>query len=246
MRCPLTPFTFDVLTLFPDMITQAVSYSILGRAIAAGIISVRVHDIRDHTFDRHRTVDDEPYGGGAGMVMKVEPVVRCIRAVRSLAPTSPVVLMSASGRLFTQADARRYAQGPGLILVCGHYEGVDERVAMYYVDEETSLGDFVLSGGEIPALAIVDAVSRLVPGVLGNRASLVEESHEDGLLEYPQFTRPAVFEGHAVPEVRLSGKHAEVARWRREAAREKTRRMRPDLPCPPEERPLQLGRPRDE
>jgi tRNA (guanine37-N1)-methyltransferase len=237
------PFVFEVLTLFPEMVRQAVSHSILGRAVASGAIAVRVRDIRDHTTDRHRTADDVPYGGGAGMVMKVEPVAKCIREARLGAPGAPVVLMSASGRLFSQADARRYAAGTGLVLVCGHYEGVDERVAEHYVDEEVAIGDYVLSGGEVPALAVLDAVARLLPGVVGNRGSLLEESHEGGMLEYPQYTRPAEFQGRAVPEVLLSGNHGEVARWRKAAARAKTGRNRPDLAAhlPPEPEPKRKG-----
>lgn len=246
-------YVFHVLTLFPDLIRQAVSHSVLGRAIRDGVIEVRVHDIRDFTSDRHRTADDEPYGGGPGMVMKVEPVARCLRRVRAeAAPGTPAFLMSASGVLFHQAMARSLARQPGLILVCGHYEGVDERVAEHYVDGEVSIGDYVLSGGELPALVVLDAVARLIPGVVGNRDSLMEESHEDGLVEYPQYTRPAEFEGHRVPEVLLSGNHAEIRTFRRNQALAKTRRNRPDLaarlwhetreegPHPP-----RLGRPPD-
>lgn len=252
---PLRPaFQVRVLTLFPQMIEEAASHSILGRGIAAGAVALEAQDIRDQTTDRHRTADDVPYGGGPGMVMKPEPLVRSIQVARAACPGAPVLLMSASGRLFSQAMARSLAEGPGLILVCGHYEGVDERVAAHYCDGEVCIGDYVLSGGEPAALVVVDAVSRLVPGVLGNRASLSEESHERGLLEYPQYTRPPEFEGHAVPDVLLSGNHAEIARWRKQEALAKTRRMRPDLAAalPPEptvERrrsepaPFRLGRP---
>ena len=224
------PYPFVVLTLFPDMIRQAVGHSIVARGAAAGLLSVAAIDIRAFATDRHRTVDDVPYGGGAGMVMKPGPVADAIRAARAQAPDARVVLMSASGRPFGQAVAREYAALPGgLILVCGHYEGVDERIAAHYVDDELCVGDFVLSGGELAALAVLDATARLLPGVLGNAGSLAEESHESGLLEYPQYTRPAEFEGHRVPEVLLSGNHAEVARFRQEQAVAKTRRMRPDL-----------------
>lgn len=248
-----TPYVFHVLTLFPEMIRQAVGHSVLGRAVKAGLLEVRVYDIREHTSDRHRTADDEPYGGGPGMVMKVEPVARCLaRARAEAAPGTRALLMSASGVLFHQAMARALAREPGLILVCGHYEGVDERVARHYVDGEVSIGDYVLSGGEVPALVVLDAVARLIPGVVGNRDSLAEESHEEGLVEYPQYTRPAEFEGHRVPEVLLSGNHAEIRRFRREQALDKTRRNRPDLvarlsPEPAQERsrPLRLGRPLD-
>ena len=251
-----TAFVFHVLTLFPDLVRAAVSASILARGIAAGAIAVRVHDIREHTTDRHKTADDVPYGGGPGMVMKPEPVVRCLRAARAEAPQATTVLMSASGRSFDQATARRYGAGAGLILVCGHYEGVDERVANHFVDEELSIGDYVLSGGELPALVVLDSVARLLPRVVGNRSSLLEESHDTPLLEYPQYTRPADFEGHAVPDVLLSGNHAEVAKWRAAMAREKTQRNRPDLflklpPEPASKRrapptPKRLGRPPDE
>lgn len=248
------PYPFVVLTLFPDMIRQAVGHSIVARAAAADLLSVRAIDIRDFATDRHRTVDDVPYGGGAGMVMKPEPLAAAIRAARAEAPGARVVLMSASGRPFGQAVAREFATLPdGVILVCGHYEGVDERIARHFVDDEVCIGDFVLSGGELAALAVLDATARLLPGVLGNAGSLAEESHEEGLLEYPQYTRPAEFEGHRVPDVLLSGHHAEVARFRREQALAKTRRMRPDLAARvvevPEPRPargkapLRLGRP---
>lgn len=253
------PYPIHVLTLFPEMIRQAVGHSVLGRGQAAGAFSVTAWDIRDFTTDRHRTADDVPYGGGAGMVMKPEPVARCLAAAREKAPGAIAVLLSASGRSFDQATARRFADhARGLILVCGHYEGVDERIAAHYVDEEVCIGDFVLSGGELAALIVLDATARLLPGVLGNRASLSDESHEAGLLEYPQYTRPPVFEGHEVPAILLSGNHAEVARWRREQALQKTRRMRPDIGArvievvvekgrkrAAEAGPRPLGRPRD-
>lgn len=225
-----SPYVFHVLTLFPEMVRQATAYSLLGRAIQAGLCEVRVYDIRDHTHDRHRTVDDEPYGGGPGMVMKVEPVVGCLAKARAEAALGTrAFLMSASGVLFNQAMARSLAADPGVILVCGHYEGVDERVAAHYVDGEVCIGDYVLSGGEVAALVVVETVARLIPGVVGNRESLTEESHEEGLVEYPQYTRPAEFEGHRVPEILLSGNHAEIRRFRREQALAKTRRNRPDL-----------------
>jgi len=253
------PYPFTVLTLFPDMVRQAVGHSIVARGIAAGRIEVRVSDIRDFTTDRHRTADDVPYGGGPGMVMKPDPLARAIRDAREEQPGARVVLMSASGRPFDQATARRWADQPGgLVLVCGHYEGVDERIAEHFADDEVTIGDYVLSGGELPALVVLDAVARLVPGVVGNVASIADESHEGGLVEYPQYTRPPVFEGHAVPDVLLSGNHAEVARYRRDAALAKTRRVRPDLAArvvevvvdkrrpkaPPT--PPRLGRPRPE
>jgi len=242
------PYPITVLTLFPEMILQAVSHSIIGRAIGNEILDIKVLDIRDFATDKHKTVDDEPYGGGAGMVMKVDVVVAAIREAKKASQGAKVVLMSASGRPFNQAVAKRYASHlGGIILVCGHYEGVDERVAAHYVDEEVSVGDFVLSGGEIPALAILDATARLLPGVLGNAESLDVESHENGLLESPQYTRPQVFEGHEVPAVLLSGNHKEIELFRTKEAIEKTRRMRPDikLQLEPEPPPMQLGRPRE-
>lgn len=242
------PYPITVLTLFPEMILQAVSHSIIGRAIGNELLDIKVLDIRDFATDKHKTVDDEPYGGGAGMVMKVDVVVAAIREAKKASQGAKVVLMSASGRPFNQAVAKRYASHlGGLILVCGHYEGVDERVAAHYVDEEVSVGDFVLSGGEIPALAILDATARLLPGVLGNAESLDVESYENGLLESPQYTRPQVFEGHEVPAVLLSGNHKEIELFRTKEAIEKTKRMRPDikLQLEPEPPPMQLGRPRE-
>lgn len=221
---------FDVLALHPDMVRGPLGGSILGRAIAAGAIELRVHDIRDHGLGRHRSVDDAPYGGGAGMVMRVDVVAAALDAVRAAGGVdgARVVLLSASGQRFDQRVAERYARLPGLILVCGHYEGVDARVEGL-VDEELSLGDFVLTGGEVAAVAVVDAVARLVPGVLGNAASPADESFTAGLLEYPQYTRPRMFRGVEVPEVLVSGHHAKVAAWRKDQARRRTRARRPDL-----------------
>lgn len=224
-------FTFDVLTIFPDMVSHAVRYSLLGKAIESGIIEVRVHNIRDFASDKHKSVDDEPYGGGPGMVMMVAPIVSCLRHVRKVAGEGKkAYLLSASGKPFSQRMAREIAQNEkGLILVCGHYEGVDERVAQHYVDGEICVGDYVLGGGEVAALVVIEAVSRLLPGVVGNYASTHRESFEDDLLDYPQYTRPRVFEGHAVPDVLISGNHAEIERFRRQMAIEKTKRNRPDL-----------------
>jgi tRNA (guanine37-N1)-methyltransferase len=218
----------DVLTIFPGIFESPLRESLLGRAIDAGVLDVRVHDIRDHTSDRHRQVDDESYGGGPGMVMKPEPV---FAAVESLgAGTKRVLLLSPAGRRLDQDLVRELATEPWLVLIAGRYEGVDERVALGLPAEEVSIGDYVLSGGEVPALVVLEAVTRLVPGVIGR-----EESHErdsfghDGLLDHPHYTRPATFRGMAVPEVLLSGNHAEIERWRRQAAADKTRRNRPDL-----------------
>ncbi len=217
---------FDVLTLFPDMVRAPLTTSMLGRGIAAGAIEVGIHDIRAHGLGRHRTVDDAPYGGGPGLVMRVDVAAAAIHAVRR--PDARVLWLTAAGRRFDQALAREYAALPHLVLLCGHYEGVDERIASV-VDEEVSIGDFVLTGGEIAAMAIVDAVARLVPGVLGNDASPTEESFSHGLLEYPQYTRPALWNGLAVPDVLVSGHHDKVARWRSQESEHRTRQRRPDL-----------------
>jgi tRNA (guanine37-N1)-methyltransferase len=217
----------DVITLFPEIFDSPLKASLLGRAIEKGLIEVAVHDLRDHGIGRHRTVDDVPYGGGAGMVLRPEPIFAAVEAVRS--PSSHVVLLSAKGARLDHAGVARLAGHDHMILICGRYEGVDERVAEHLADEELSVGDFVLAGGEVAALVVIEAVSRLLPGVMGNEASLDYESHSSGLLEHPHYTRPAVFEGHAVPEVLLSGNHGEVGRWRREEAERTTRERRPDL-----------------
>ncbi len=231
---------FDVLTLFPDMVRGPLEHSILGRALAAGRLEVGVHDIRAHGIGRHRVVDDTPYGGGSGMVMRVDVLDAAIAAVRR--PDSRVVLMDPAGARFDQAAARRLAAVPHLVLVCGHYEGVDGRVREHLVDEALSIGDYVLTGGELAALVVLDAVARLVPGVLGNPDSLAEESFsgdDPRLLEAPCYTRPATWRGWSVPEVLLSGHHARIAAWRRERALALTRRVRPDRlagpPAPAEE-----------
>ncbi len=217
----------DALTIFPGIFESPLRESLLGKAIEAGILDVRVHDIRDFTTDRHRQVDDEPYGGGPGMVMKPEPV---FAAVESLGEgPRRVILLSPAGRRLDQALARELAKEPWLVLISGRYEGVDERVVEGLPAEEISIGDYVLSGGEIPALVLLEAVTRLVPGVVGSEESLERESFEEGTLDHPHYTRPSEFRGMRVPDVLLSGNHAEVERWRREAALEKTRRNRPDL-----------------
>jgi tRNA (guanine37-N1)-methyltransferase len=222
----------DVFTIFPAIFEGPLRASLLGKAIEARLIEVNVHDLRDHATDRHRQVDDEPYGGGPGMVMKPEPV---FRAVESLGEgTRRVILLSPAGRRLDQRLVRELAAEPWLVLVCGRYEGVDERVVEGLPAEEISIGDYVLSGGELPALVVLEAVSRLVPGVVGKEESLRQESFEDGLLDHPHYTRPAELRGMPVPEILLSGDHARIAEWRRRAAGEKTRRNRPDL-LPPEE-----------
>jgi tRNA (guanine37-N1)-methyltransferase len=218
----------DVLTLFPGIFESPIRESLLGKAIEAGILDVRVHDIREHATDRHRQVDDVSYGGGPGMVMKPEPVFAAVEALGEGAKR--LLLLSPAGRRLDQPLVRDLSREPWLVLICGRYEGVDERVAVGLPAEELSIGDYVLSGGEIPALVVLEAVARLVPGVIGK-----EESHErdsfgpEGMLDHPHYTRPPEFRGLAVPEVLRSGNHAEIARWRREAALQKTRRNRPDL-----------------
>jgi tRNA (guanine37-N1)-methyltransferase len=216
----------DILTLFPRMFEGPLSESILKRAGDAGLVEIRIHDIRQQATDRHRVVDDTPYGGGAGMVMKAEPVAKAIRAVRT--PGARVVLLSAQGPLFDQAAARRLAAAPHLVLVAGHYEGLDERVIESDVDEELSIGDYVLTGGELPAMVVADAVVRLIPGVI-EATSLERESHTGGLLEGPQYTRPVEHEGRRVPPVLLSGDHPAIEKWRRAEAIRRTAERRPDL-----------------
>jgi tRNA (guanine37-N1)-methyltransferase len=218
----------DVFTIFPEILEGPLRASLLGKAIESGVVDVRVHDLRAFATDRHRQVDDESYGGGPGMVMKPEPV---FAAVESLgAGGMRVVLLSPAGRRLDQALVRELATEPRLVLIAGRYEGLDERIVEGLPAQEVSIGDYVLSGGELPALVVIEAVTRLLPGVIGR-----EESHErdsfgvDGLLDHPHYTRPAEFRGMAVPDVLLSGNHAKIQRWRREAAREKTRRNRPDL-----------------
>ncbi|MDG1479672.1 MAG: tRNA (guanosine(37)-N1)-methyltransferase TrmD [Myxococcota bacterium] len=218
---------FDILTLHPEMCSGPMGLSILGRARAAALIEIGIKDIRDHGHGRHRTVDDAPYGGGSGMVMRVDVVDAAIASVRQ--PGSHVVLMDAAGARFDQAAARRLAQHPHLVLVCGHYEGIDGRVREHLVDEALCIGDYVLTGGELPAMVIVDAVARMIPGVLGNPESAIEESFSSGRLEYPPFTRPREHRGWSVPEVLLSGHHSNIEKWRAEMGEQLTRQVRPDL-----------------
>lgn len=220
---------FEVLTLFPAMVRGYVSESILGKAQEKGLLEIRVTDIREFAEGRHKVCDDAPYGGGAGMVMKPEPLVAAIEAARARLPGAKVILMSPRGATFSQPMARELALQPdGLILVCGRYEGIDERV-LKYIDAELSIGDYVLTGGELAAMVIIDAVGRLHPGVVGNETSTASESFEEGVLEYPQYTRPPVFRGDAVPAVLQSGDHARIARWRRWKALKLTEQRRPDL-----------------
>ena len=222
----------DVLTIFPDMLRSPLEHSILKRAQAAGLLDVRLVDIRDFTTDRHRTVDDTPYGGGAGMVMKPEPIFRAVEALAASSDTpgtARIVLMTPQGEPFTQAHARELALEEHLVLLCGRYEGVDERVREHLVTDELSIGDYVLTGGELPALVVLDAVARLIPGVLGAEESPQQDSFTDDLLEYPHYTRPADFRGWTIPDVLLSGHHEEVDRWRRRQSLLRTLVRRPDL-----------------
>ena len=216
----------DVFTIFPDVVDRFLGGSLIGRARRDGVLDVRVHDLRMATTDVHRSVDDAPFGGGAGMVLAPEPV---FAAVEQVGPPRPLYLLAPGGRVFTQTVARELADRPGFSLLCGRYEGVDERIAEHLVDGELSIGDVVLAGGEVAGLVVIEAVARLVPGVMGNEASATEESFSNGLLEYPQYTRPATFRGWAVPDVLRSGDHARVARWRRAAALVRTLERRPDL-----------------
>lgn len=219
---------FDVLTLFPEMLRAPLNESILGKAQGAGLFEVGIHSLRDWAEGRHQVTDDTPCGGGDGMVMKVEPIARALRELRGRTPGARVLLMSPQGQPFRQADAARLSRESGLIFVCGRYEGFDERVRAL-VDEELSLGDFILTGGEPAALTMIDAVARLLPGVLGAPGSAEHDSFSDGLLEYPQYTRPVEFEGMRVPDVLLSGNHRAVAAWRRREQLRRTLLRRPDL-----------------
>ena len=220
---------FHILTLFPEMVMGGLNTSITGRAIDKGLISVEAVNIRDYSKDKHHHVDDAPYGGGAGMVLKPEPMVAAIRMAKQQLPAARVIAMCPGGRTLKQEIVEEYAgSGQDLILVCGHYEGFDERI-FNWVDEKLSIGDYVLTGGELPALIVMDAVARFIPGVLGKMVSAVEDSFSTGLLEYPQYTRPVEFEGLAVPEVLRNGNHALINRWRRKEALKATYLRRPDL-----------------
>ena len=222
---------FHIVTIFPDFFDGPFRHGVVSRAAESGIVSIQIYDLRDWTTDRHRTVDDRPFGGGEGMLLKPEPIFKAVESIwPERSERQRIVLLSASGKRFDQAAARRLAAVDELLLICGRYEGVDERVAEHLADEELSVGDFVLSGGELAAAMVVDSVARLLPGVLGHPDSAVRESFSDvALLDCPQYTRPADFRGWKAPDTLLGGNHAEIERWRREAAREKTARNRPDL-----------------
>jgi tRNA (guanine37-N1)-methyltransferase len=222
--------TFDIVTIFPRMVEAALAEGVVGRARASGTIDVRVHDLRDFTTDRHRVVDDVPFGGGPGMVLKAEPLYQAVQAVRARwTGDGIVVVTSPAGRRFDQTAARRMAAAGRVAWLCGRYEGIDDRLGAAVGAEEWSIGDYVLSGGELPALVMLDAVARLVPGVVGDAQSVAEDSFSAGRLDHPHYTRPAVWRDRAVPDVLLSGHHGEIEQWRREAAAARTRARRPDL-----------------
>ena len=224
---------FEVFTLLPEVFPTYLESSILQRARQRGLIDVRLHNIRDYTHDRHHTTDDTPYGGGGGMVMKPEPVFEAVESVLALASEQispvPIILLTPQGRVFTQRVAEELSRHARIALLCGRYEGVDERIRQHLVTDEISIGDYVLTGGELPALLLIDAVARLIPGVLGDPTGAEDDSHSMGLLEYPHYTRPPEFRGWKVPEVLLSGDHAKIEKWRREQALERTLKKRPDM-----------------
>ena len=221
---------FDIVTIFPKMVGAGLAEGVVSRGIERGLLDIRIHDLRDHTTDRHRSVDDVPYGGGPGMVMKPEPLARAVERIRmDRGQPDAVVLLSPQGRRFTQAEAERLSRLQHIALLCGRYEGMDERVRTLVATEELSIGDYVLSGGELAALVVIDAVGRLIPGVVGDEQSVQEDSFSRGLLDHPHYTRPSEFEGLTVPDVLLSGHHAEVLRWRRKAALSRTLERRPEL-----------------
>ncbi len=223
----------DILTLFPQLFEAPFDFGIFQRAIENGLVDIKVHNIRDYSHDKHHTVDDCPYGGGAGMVMQPGPIFEAVENIRENLPevdrNFPVILLTPQGRLLSQPVALELSRQQHLVFICGHYEGVDERVREHLATDEISIGDYVLTGGELPALVVIDVVLRLLPGVLGSEQSPLEDSHAGGLLEYPQYTRPPIYRGWTVPEVLLSGNHAQIARWRREQIIRRTLERRPDL-----------------
>jgi len=221
---------FDVMTLFPALIENITSTSIIGRAVDAGIIQVNSHDIRDYTKDKHRKVDDTPYGGGMGMLMTVQPIIDCYKSFKDgLQGSTRVIYLSPKGKVFNHSKALELSKYDNLVFLCGHYEGIDARVEELIVDEQISIGDFVLTGGELPAAMIIDAVARLIPGVLSDSICFEDESIASSLLEYPQYTKPAVYEGMSVPEVLLMGNHKDISKWRREKSLELTLQYRPEM-----------------
>lgn len=220
---------FDVFTLLPEVFMPYLQTSILEKAAKRGLIETQVHNIRDYTHDKHHVTDDMPYGGGGGMVMKVEPLFEAVESVLGAPPACPVILLTPQGRVFNQTVAQELAAHEQIALVCGRYEGVDERIRQHLVSDQISIGDYVLTGGELPALILIDAVARLLPGVLGDPTGAADDSHASGLLEYPHYTRPPEFRGQAVPDVLLSGDHGKIARWRREQSLLRTLHQRPDL-----------------
>jgi tRNA (guanine37-N1)-methyltransferase len=220
---------FDVLSIFPEMLISPLSFSLLKKAQEKGLLSINLHDIRNWAEDKHKMTDDAPYGGGCGMVMKVEPVEKALAAVKVSTDDSLVVLMTPQGETFNQTIAAELAGKKQVIIICGRYEGFDERIREHLSDREISIGDYILTGGELPALVLIDAVSRLIPGVLGNEESTVSESFSSGVLEYPQYTRPAEYKGWKVPDVLVSGNHAEIELWRKNKSLQRTYKRRPDL-----------------
>ena len=220
---------FDIVSIFPGMFASPFGDSIIKRAREAGLLDIHVHDLRDYSLNKHRKVDDSPFGGGVGMVMNVEPIARAITAVKKEVPETRTILLSPGGRPFDQEKAWELSRLPSLTLICGRYEGIDERIRLHYVDEEISIGDYVLTGGELPAMVLVEAISRLLPGVLGDPESVVEESFHDDLLEYPQYTRPRDYEGLKVPEILVSGDPKKIRDWQKAEALKKTAQVRPDL-----------------
>ena len=220
---------FDIVSIFPGMFASPFGESIIQRAREAGLLDIHVHYLRDYSLNKHRKVDDSPFGGGVGMVMNVEPIARAITAVKKEVPETRTILLSPGGRPFDQEKAWELSSLPSLTLICGRYEGIDERIRLHYVDEEISIGDYVLTGGELPAMVLVEAISRLLPGVLGDPESVVEESFHDDLLEYPQYTRPRDYEGLKVPEILVSGDPKKIRDWQKAEALKKTAQVRPDL-----------------
>lgn len=220
---------FDIVSIFPGMFESPFGDSIIQRAREEGLLDIRVHDLRDYSLNKHKKVDDTPFGGGVGMVMNVEPIARVIAAIKKEVPETRTILLSPGGRPFDQERAGELSRLSSLTLICGRYEGIDERVRLHFVDEEISIGDYVLTGGEIPAMVLVEAISRLVPGVLGDPESVVEESFTNDLLEYPQYTRPRDYQGFKVPEILVSGDHKKIRDWQKAEALKKTAQVRPDL-----------------